>query len=189
MRIPELLLTAFAAILLMTTPSVDAIADDLTLRVQKDLVTLGYHPGEVNGELSDPTIAAIAQFQAERDMPVTGEVSPLLAGIISAEVSKNATATDAAAAPPARDPAELKAAQQACLQEKMAAADAANKKKRGFGRLMSAVSRTASQTGNYDIAKTTGDVYNANATAADLSAAAKDLGLTDDDIAECQNPP
>jgi hypothetical protein len=54
---------------------------------------------------------------------------------------------------------------------------------------MSAVSRTASQTGNYDIAKTTGDVYNANATAADLSAAAKDLGLTDDDIAECQNPP
>lgn len=180
---------ASTALLLIAAMPPHAIADDLTLRIQKDLTTLGYHPGEINGELSDPTIAAIAQFQAERDMPVTGEVSPLLAGIISAEVSKKTSAADAAAAPPARDPAELKAAQQACLQEKMAAADAANKKKRGFGRLMSAVSRTASQTGNYDIAKTTGDVYNANATAADLSAAAKDLGLTDDDIAACQNPP
>jgi peptidoglycan hydrolase-like protein with peptidoglycan-binding domain len=177
------------ATLLLTLAAADVVADDLTLRIQQDLATLGYHPGEIDGELSDPTIAVIAQFQAERDMPVTGQVSPLLAGIISAEVAKKAKPASDAAAPPARDPAQLKAAQQACLQEKMAAADAANKKKRGFGRLMSAVSRTASQTGNYDIAKTTGDVYNANATAADLSAAAKDLGLTDDDIAECQNPP
>jgi hypothetical protein len=79
--------------------------------------------------------------------------------------------------------------QQACLQEKMNAAQASSKKKRGLGRLLSAVSRTASQAGNYDLARTTGEVYSANATAADLSAAAKDLGLTDDDIAACQNPP
>lgn len=189
MRIPELRFGALVATLLVATATVDAMADDLTLRIQNDLAALGYHPGEADGELSDATIAAIAQFQAEREMPVTGEVSPLLAGILSAEVSKKTAAAEAADAPPARDPAELKAAQQACLQEKIAAADSANKKKRGFGRLMSAVSRTASQTGNYDIAKTTGDVYNANATAADLSAAAKDLGLTDDDIAACQNPP
>lgn len=178
----------FLMALLLSGVSMLAVADDLTLRIQQDLVTLGYHPGEVDGELSDPTIAAIAQFQAERDMPVTGAPSPLLAGIMSAEVAKKA-APAAGAAPAVRDPAELKAAQQSCLQEKMAAADAANKKKRGIGRLLSAVSRTASQTGNYDIARTTGDVYHANATAADLSAAAKDLGLTDDDIAACQNPP
>ncbi|MEQ9562555.1 MAG: peptidoglycan-binding domain-containing protein [Woeseiaceae bacterium] len=179
-----------AAMLLLMLGAAEVLADDLTLRIQQDLATLGYHPGEIDGQLSDPTIAAIAQFQAERDMPVTGEVSPLLAGIISAEVTKQSKpAAEAAPTRPARSPAELQAAQQACLQEKMAAADAANKKKRGIGRLLSAVSRTASQTGNYDIAKTTGDVYNANATAADLSAAAKDLGLTEDDIAACQDPP
>jgi peptidoglycan hydrolase-like protein with peptidoglycan-binding domain len=166
-----------------------AMADDLTLRIQRDLAQLGYDVGEANGESSDSTIAAIAQFQAEHDMPVTGEVSPLLAGIISAELSKKNSATGSTpGAAPARDPAELKAAQQSCLQEKMAAADAANKKKRGIGRLLSAVSRTASQSGNYDVARTAGDVYSANATADDLTAAAKDLGLTEDDIAACQNP-
>jgi hypothetical protein len=122
-------------------------------------------------------------------MPVTGEVSPVLAGIMSAEVDKKKAAGGAvAAAPAARDPAELQAAQQACLQEKMAAAQAASKKKSGFGHLLSAVTRTASHTGNYDVARTAGDVYNANATAQDLSAAAKDLGLTEDEVAECQNP-
>jgi len=54
--------------------------------------------------------------------------------------------------------------------------------------LLSAVSRSASRSGNYDLARTTGDIYSASATADDLSAAAKDLGLTDDDIAACQNP-
>ena len=53
---------------------------------------------------------------------------------------------------------------------------------------MSAVTRTAMQGGNYDLARTTSDVYNASATADDLAAAAKDLGLTEDDIAACENP-
>ncbi|MDH5502338.1 MAG: hypothetical protein OEY72_14675, partial [Gammaproteobacteria bacterium] len=65
---------------------------------------------------------------------------------------------------------------------------ASNKKKRGFGRLLSAVTRSAAQSGNYDLARTTGDIYSASATADDLSAAAKDLGLTEDEIAECRNP-
>jgi peptidoglycan hydrolase-like protein with peptidoglycan-binding domain len=175
--------------LLIAGSSTPAYADDLTQRIQKDLVTLGYEPGNVDGEMTDGTVAAIAQFQAEREMPVTGEASPLLAGMISAEVAKKgkaATAATPAAAP--RDPAALRAAQQACLQEKMKQAEAANKKKRGIGRLLSAVSRSASQSGNYDLARTTGDIYSASATADDLSAAAKDLGLTDDDIAACQNP-
>lgn len=170
-----------------------AYADELTQRIQKDLVTLGYNPGSTDGEMSDSTVAAIAQFQAERNMPVTGEASPLLAGMISAEVSKKGSSTGAAAtagpAPvAAQDPAALKAAQDACLQDKINQAQAANKKKRGFGRLLSAVSRTASHSGNSDLAQTSSTVYSATATADDLSAAAKDLGLTEDDIAACQNP-
>lgn len=183
----------FALLVAVACLAGPAIADELMQKIQQDLVTLGYDPGNVEGNATDETIAAIAQFQAERNMPVTGEPSPLLAGIVAAEVSKQGKAADTtasgptAAAPP-RDPAALRAAQQACLEEKMAAAQAANKKKRGIGRLLSAVSRTASQTGNYDVARTAGDVYTANATAADLKAAAKDLGLTDDDIAACENP-
>lgn len=185
----------FTLLVAITCLAGAASADELMQRIQQDLVTLGYDPGNVEGKATDETIAAIAQFQAERNMPVTGEPSPLLAGIVAAEVSKQGNAADttasgptAAAAAPPPDPAALRAAQQACLEEKMAAAQAANKKKRGVGRLLSAVSRTASQTGNYDMARTAGDVYTANATADDLSAAAKDLGLTDDDIAACQNP-
>ena len=42
--------------------------------------------------------------------------------------------------------------------------------------------------GSSDIAKTAGDVYTANSTAEDLTQAAEDLGLTEDDIAACENP-
>lgn len=184
-------LYALLACLIVLPLSVSA--DELTQRIQKDLVALGYDPGTISGEVTDQTTAAIAQFQAERDMPVTGEVSPLLAGILGAEVNKQrsggAQASAGRAAPSqAPDPAALKAAQQACLQEKIAAAQESQKKKRGLGRLMSAVTRTASRAGNYDLARTAGDVYAANATADDLAAAAKDLGLTEDEVAACQNP-
>jgi hypothetical protein len=89
---------------------------------------------------------------------------------------------------PAQDAAALRQAQQLCLQEKIAEAQAAQKKKRGLGRLVRAVARTAARVGNHDIGRVAGDVYHANATAEDLSAAAKDLGLTEDEVAACQNP-
>ncbi len=172
-----------------------ASADELTRRIQLDLAALGYDPGNVEGELTTDTIIAISQFQAERDMPVTGEASPIVAGILAAELTKQeraaVTGTEAALAPapePPPDPEALKAAQQACLQQKIEEAQAAQKKKRGFGRLLNAITRTASRTGNYDLAQTAGDVYSANATADDLAAAAKDLGLTEDEVAACQNP-
>jgi len=198
MRIQFLRIFISTMILFWFAVPTQATADELTQRIQKDLVALGYDPGNIKGETDDDTVAAIAQFQAERDMPVTGEVSPLLAGIMSAEVKKqrSGTAAPAASAPtmtaapaaPARDPAALQAAQQACLQQKIQESQAANKKKRGFGRLLSAVTRTAAQSGNYDLAQSTYDVYNASATADDLAAAAKDLGLTEDEVAACQNP-
>jgi peptidoglycan hydrolase-like protein with peptidoglycan-binding domain len=172
-----------------------AVADDLTRMIQEDLARLGYDPGPATGEASTETIVAISQFQAEHDLEVSGEVSPQLAGIIKAAIDE-AGASAAGGAPPsagaARSAEELKTAQQACLQEKVEKAQAAQKTKRGLGSLMRAVSRTASQVGNNNVAQkvgeTTSDVYNANATAADLESAAKDLGLSESDVEACRNP-
>ena len=169
-------------------------ADELTQMVQQDLVTLGYNPGATNGEMTTTTIVAISKFQAENDLEVTGEVTPQLAGVLKAAIKKQsqpataAAPVDVNAPPPAQTPAQLQAAQQACLQQKIAEAQAGQKKKRAFGRIMSAVTRTAFRAGNYDLARTVNDVYAANATADDLAAAAKDLGLTEDAVAACQNP-
>jgi hypothetical protein len=187
--------------------SMDVFADDLTRMVQKDLVTLGYDPGNTNGEATTQTIVAISKFQAEHDLAVTGEVTPQLAGVIKAQITKQgqpaAVAAPAAAASApvsapasapaaAQNPTVLQAAQQACIQQKIEAKQEADKKKRGFGRLLNAVSRTSSQFGGGglagDIARTSNEIYNVNATAEDLSAAAKDLGLTEDELEECRNP-
>ncbi|HUD97874.1 MAG TPA: peptidoglycan-binding domain-containing protein [Woeseiaceae bacterium] len=172
-----------------------AIADDLTKIIQQDLVTLGYDPGNTDGEATTQTIVAISKFQAENNLDVTGEASPQLAGVIKAAIKQKNAPAAAAQAPstpaPPQDAAALQAAQQACLQEKIAANQESNKKKRGFGSLMRAVSRTASRVGGdaaYDIARTTHDIYGVNATAADLESAAKDLGLAESDLEECRNP-
>jgi peptidoglycan hydrolase-like protein with peptidoglycan-binding domain len=172
-------------------------ADELTQMIQKDLIALGYDPGNIQGELSTETAVAISRFQAENDLEVTGEASPQLAGVIKAKLkAKNSPGSAAAPAnaraAPARDPAELQAAQQACLQEKVAAAQASQKKKKGFGSLVKAVANTATRFGGSDLARqvsqTSRDVYDVNATAQDWERAADDLGLTTDDIEACQNP-
>jgi len=163
-----------------SAPGVSA-GNDLTKMVQTDLTALGYSTGNTNGEMETATIVAISKFQAENNMSVTGEVSPQLAGILAARVS-------AVNNPPAPDPAVLQAAQQECLQKKMEEAQAAQKKKRGFGRLLSGVGKLAGQTGNIDLASQTGDIYQAGSTAEDFTQAAKDLGLTEDDVASCQTP-
>ncbi len=155
-------------------------ADGMTLMIQEDLAALGYNVSPT-GEMDTNTAIAISQYEAENGMPVTGKPSPQLAGILAAGGSSTSPSTE-------RSPEELQAAQQACLQEKMEAAQAAQKKKRGFGSLMRGVGRLAGQMGNYDLANTTGDIYQAGATAGDFSQAAKDLGLTEDDVAACQNP-
>jgi hypothetical protein len=93
--------------------------------------------------------------------------------------------TPAAAAVAAQDPDAAKAAQEACLKEKIQQAQAAQQKKRGMGKLLGAVGRAASMLGEADLARTMNDLYAANATAADLADAARDLGLTEDEIAEC----
>ncbi|NBC22213.1 MAG: hypothetical protein GVY21_01920 [Gammaproteobacteria bacterium] len=168
-----------------------ASGGNLTTMVQRDLTALGYDTGGTSGEMTTATIVAISKFQAENGMEVTGEVTPQLAGILSARASGGAAAGASAAAAPARTQAELEQARQECLQEKIAAAQEAQKKKRGFGRLMSGIGRVANRFGGdfgREMAEVSRDIYDVNATAADLSQAAKDLGLTEDEIESCRNP-
>jgi peptidoglycan hydrolase-like protein with peptidoglycan-binding domain len=170
-------------------------ADELTQMIQKDLVTLGYDPGSTEGEATVQTAVAISKFQAEHDLEVTGEATPQLAGVIKATIDqRNApAAASVATAPPAtvqpQDPAAQQAAQQACLQQKMEAREASNRKKRGFGSLMRVATRTAGRSGGNtasEIARTTHDVYDVNATVTDLESAARDLGITESELEECR---
>ena len=71
-----------------THTSSDSSAGGLTRTVQQHLKTLGYDPGNTEGEESVQTSIAISQFQAEKGMEVTGEVTPQLAGLLEAEVEK-----------------------------------------------------------------------------------------------------
>lgn len=192
----------FNLTLLILCVSANVFADDTELvqMAQKELVALGYEPGNIQGELDTPTIVAISKFQAEQNMEVTGEVSPQLVGALRAAKNQgSAGAATAAAAPAAAAPVQqqqpqltLEQRQQACLQEKMAAAQERNKKKRGMMRLLSAVSRTSRQFGDGglagEISHASHEAYSVNATANDLEAAGKDLGLTPDEMEECRNP-
>lgn len=58
----------------------------LVRMIQTHLNTLGYNAGEPTGELNRRTVIAITQFEAARGMAVTGQATPQLAGILSAEV-------------------------------------------------------------------------------------------------------
>jgi hypothetical protein len=53
-------------------------------RIQRDLKTLGYYEGPVDGELTTMTVVGISQYEAENGMEVTGEATPQLAGILAA---------------------------------------------------------------------------------------------------------
>jgi len=177
-------------IALISTISVpSAFADDLTRIIQEDLAALGYDTGGVDGEMTMATAIAISKFQAENSLEVTGEATPQLAGIIKATATPQLKADEL---PAYRDVAALQAAQQACLEAKVNGAQQSQKKKRGIGSLMRAVSRTAAQIGGVgtssQVAKLSTDVYEANATATDLKQAAKDLGLTEDELESCRNP-
>ncbi|MEM6579900.1 MAG: peptidoglycan-binding protein [Pseudomonadota bacterium] len=177
--------SAAAAAPVQKTPAATAPADPekaLTSQVQESLLKLGYDPGNTAGEASTQTVVAISQFQAENGMAVTGEVSPQLAGILAAHVSGGAKS-----ASPSND-AALQVARQTCLEQKMEEAQAAQKTKEGLGSLFSGISKLAKQFGGIDMAETTNDIYQADSTYSDFAKAAEDLGLTEDDIAECQNP-
>lgn len=192
-----LLAILVAALAVIAAPS--AVADDLTKMIEEKLAALGYDTGEVDGESTTETVVAISQYQAEKGMDVTGEASPQLAGILSADVkNKSAAAPEAPAATQQTEAAAdaeaaanaqaLQAAQQACLQEKVAAAEQKKKKKKRFGSLLKSVASTATRFGGSDLAKTAGDVYATTATVEDIAATAEALGLTEEDVTACQTP-
>jgi hypothetical protein len=56
-------------------------------QIQRDLVTLGYMPGNTDGVLDTLTEIAISQFQAEHGMAVTGQPSTDLALALSSTVA------------------------------------------------------------------------------------------------------
>lgn len=181
-----------------------ASADELTKMIQKDLIVLGYDPGNIQGEMTTETIVAISRFQAENNLEVTGEASPQLAGIVKSKLdgdngqgSGTASGPAVAAAHKAdsqpADAAALQTAQQQCLQDKVAAAQAAKKKKKGLRSLARAVTNTAARFGGDNklarqVRETSYDIYRVDATADDWERAAEDLGLTQDELEACRNP-
>lgn len=199
------------AIVLLPFAASSALADDLTLMVEKDLAALGYETGPVDGEETMETVISISKFQAQNDMEVTGEVTPQLAGILSAKnsgsslheipggISETPTASsapipeptvgEAAQAPkPLTDEEALQAARQACLEEKIQKQQAKNEKKRKLSNLFGAASRIAGRQGNYDMQRAAAEAYDANATANDIGVIAKELGLSKKQVRACENP-
>ena len=153
-----------------------------------------------DGNATTKTIIAVSKFQAEHNMEVTGEITPQLAGVIKAAISQRDNPGGAQQGvvqsqpqmTPEQAEADLKARQQACLQKKVEAAQKSAQTRSGFGKLFSAVTRSASQFGGGEtaaaISNTAGDAYSVNATVSDLEGAAKDLGISQTDIEACQNP-
>ena len=132
---------------------------------------------EVKLILVNPDAAALQQLSGTAMIAPGGNVAMPIA------------ATTAAPPLPAAmsSPAAAETAQKACLQQKMAAAKKKEQKKRGLGSLLSAAGRLAGRFGGADVNQAIGDVSTANATASDMTAAARDLGLTEDEIAACEN--
>ncbi len=159
--------------------------DPLVQSIQRDLMALGYDPGNADGELSTPTVVAISKFQAENNLEVTGDATPQLAGILAAKRDAAAPAT----APPGTSAESLEQAQAVCLQQKI---DAVKKKKQAFGRFMKAAASTTSRYGGTkvtnEVEKASAEAYKADATAKDLEEAADALGLSKADIESCRNP-
>lgn len=181
-------------IMLFVLTAAVALADELTEIVQKDLVALGFDPGRIDGEMTTETAVAISQYQAQNNLEVTGKPTPQLAGIMKASLKQgnNPGAVASAPAVASAAPADLQAAQQACLQRKVEKAQAKQEKKRGLSSLVRAASRVSSRFGDGEAARSiqevSTDVYVADATSSDLKSAAKDLGLKQKDIEACRNP-
>jgi hypothetical protein len=68
--------------------SAELMTGDVTQSVQRHLKALGYDPGNTDGNATTETVIAISQFQAEKGLEVTGEASPQLLGILSAEADR-----------------------------------------------------------------------------------------------------
>jgi hypothetical protein len=134
------------------------------------------------------TVDAIRVGELPDETPTTTRVMGAELPATAFQQQTPATSPPMVPSTPQRDAATLRTAQQACLKQKMQQAEAAKKKKHGLGSLFGAITRTASRYGVADLSRANDEIYNANATANDVATAAKDLGLTEDDVAECRDP-
>jgi peptidoglycan hydrolase-like protein with peptidoglycan-binding domain len=153
-------------------------SNNLTAMVQRDLTTLGYAPGAVTGEMNVTTAVAISKFQAENELEVTGEVSPQLAGILSAKVgatSGGTTGTTVAASATNGNQAPAEATHCAQGQPDPEAQERA----RETGRLARAGGRLLSRLGRHEAAQ---EVNQAVGTAGDLAEIADAAG---DLVSDC----
>ena len=121
---------------------------------------------------------------AGRPVALPPTASPAAAAVAAIPAAAGSATAAAPGTPSVADAARQ--AQEACLQEKMAKAQSAQKKKRGLGSLVSAASRAAGLLGNQDFVRKAAEVHSASAAAGDLASAARDLGITEDEIAACQ---
>ena len=173
-------------------PGAASANSSLVKVAQELLMKLGYNPGNVSGQMTDETKIAIATFQAKNKMAVDATVTPQLIGVLTAKVDEQGAGGATASLSDAGSGNALQAAQQACLEEAIAEAQAKKKKKKGFGSLMSAVSKTANLLGNNkfvtDLATTTNEIYQVDSTVKDYKKAAKELGISKEAVENCQNP-
>ena len=151
-----------------------AAADELVQIIEEQLDALGYDTGAVDGEATVKTAVAISQFQAENGMPVTGEPSPQLAGILSAKVGGSNDVAKLQSASPAGVAA---VAVEACLDRKREEKEKlkADKEKR-FGKNSKIAQNSSLELTDRDIAECNNP---ATATAAGAGAAAATTASTD----------
>lgn len=87
---------------------------------------------------------------------------------------------------------DLSSRQQACLEEAAKSAEEqreAKKKTKGLGRLLGKMSRTANRLGiSNKLRGVSRDIYNADATAAEVADIADELGITTEDVERCKDP-
>ena len=141
---------------------------------------------EVHAIHVNPDDAAMRQIQVAAAAASMGGALGMPDGMAAGMATNAAPPSVAPATSPAA-PSDQRSAQQACLEERARKQQEAQKKKRGLGSLVSAVARNAGRLGGEAITSVIGEAQNARATADDLSAAAKDLGLSEDDVAACRD--
>lgn len=59
---------------------------ELVRMAQESLASLGFDPGNTDGDISNQTVRAILQFQDSRKIAMTGKVTPQLVGKLQAEI-------------------------------------------------------------------------------------------------------
>jgi hypothetical protein len=65
-----------------SSPRLSAVGGNVVAEVQVELQRAGYHPGPADGVIGGRTRSAIAQYQSDRNLPVTGRIDrPLLSSL------------------------------------------------------------------------------------------------------------